>query len=62
MNKFGKMNLQNYSIKTSQADKDLLYIFNRAKKTHASNLGKVANYEYYRHIKEYHLLWTLVNI
>ncbi len=47
MNKFGKMNLQNYSIKTSQADKDLLDIFDRAQKTHASTLGKVGNYEYY---------------
>ena len=47
MNKFGRMNLQNYSIKTSQADKDLLDIFDRAQKTHASTLGKVGNYEYY---------------
>jgi hypothetical protein len=47
MNRFGKMNLQNYSIKTSQADKDLLDIFDRAQKTHASTLGKVGNYEYY---------------
>ena len=47
MNKFGKMNLQNYSIKTNQADKDLLDIFDRAQKTHASTLGKVGNYEYY---------------
>ena len=44
MNKFGKMNLQNYSIKTNQADKDLLDIFDRAQKTHASTLGKVGNY------------------
>ena len=47
MNKFGKMNLQNYSIKTNQADKDLLDIFDRAQKTHASTLGKVGNYDYY---------------
>ena len=47
MNKFGKMNLQNYSIKTSQADKDLLDIFDRAQKTNASTLGKVGNYDYY---------------
>ena len=46
-NKYGKMNLQNYSIKTSQADKDLLDIFDRAQKTHASTLGKVGNYDYY---------------
>ena len=47
MNKFGKMNLQNYSIKTNQADKDLLDIFDRAQKTNASTLGKVGNYDYY---------------
>ena len=47
MNKFGKMDLQNYSIKTNQADKDLLDIFDRAQKTPASTLGKVGNFEYY---------------
>ena len=47
MNSFGKMNLQNYSIKTNKADKDLLDIFDRAQKTPASTLGKVGNFEYY---------------
>ena len=46
LDKFGKMDLQNYSIKTSQADKDVLDLFDRAQKTHASTLGKVGNFQY----------------
>ena len=47
LNKFNQIDLKHYSIKTSQADKDLLDIFDRAQKTHASTLGKVGNYEYF---------------
>ena len=46
LTKFSTMDLQNYSIKTNQADKDVLELFDRAQKTHASTLGKVGNYEY----------------
>ena len=46
LDKFSKMDLQNYSIKTNQADKDILDLFDRAQKTHASTLGKVGNYQY----------------
>ena len=45
--KFGNMDLQNYSIKTNQADKDLLELFDRAQKTRASTLGKVGNFQYF---------------
>ena len=47
VSKFGKMDLQNYSIKTNQADKDLLELFDRAQKTRASTLGKVGNFQYF---------------
>ena len=44
---FSKMDLQNYSIKTNQADKDILDLFDRAQKTHASTLGKVGENQYF---------------
>ena len=46
LDKFSKMDLQNYSIKTNQADRDILDLFDRAQKTHASTLGKVGNFQY----------------
>ena len=47
LDKFGKMDLQNYSIKTNKADKDILDLFDRAQKTRASTLGKVGNFQYF---------------
>ena len=44
---YSKKKIQNYSIKTNQADTDILDLFDRAQKTHASTLGKVGNFEYY---------------
>ena len=44
---YSKTDLQNYSIKTSQADKDILDLFDRAQKTHASTLGKVGENQYF---------------
>ena len=42
-----KTDIKTYSIKTNQADKDILDLFDRAQKTHASTLGKVGNFQYY---------------
>ena len=41
------MDLQNYSIKTNKADKDILDLFDRAQKTRAPTLGKVGNFQYF---------------
>ena len=47
LDKFSKMDLQNYSIKTNKADKDILDLFDRAQKTRAPTLGKVGNFQYF---------------
>ena len=47
LDKFSNMDLQNYSIKTNKADKDILDLFDRAQKTRAPTLGKVGNFQYY---------------
>ena len=44
---YEKLNVKTYSIKTAQADTDLLEIFDRSQRTLAATLAKVGDYEYY---------------
>lgn len=44
---YQKLNVKTYSIKTAQADTDLLEIFDRSQRTLAATLAKVGDYEYY---------------
>ena len=47
MRHYALLNVKNYSIKTAQADTDLLEIFDRSQRTNAATLAKVGDYEYY---------------
>ena len=47
MNNYNNLNVKTYSIKTAQADTDLLEIFDRSQRTLAATLAKVGDYEYY---------------
>ena len=48
LHNYTKINVKSYSIKTAQADSDLLEIFDRSQRTHAATLTKVGDYTYYR--------------
>ena len=47
MKHYNLLNVKNYSIKTAQADTDLLEIFDRSQRTNSATLAKVGDYEYY---------------
>ena len=47
MRHYALLNVKNYSIKTAQADTDLLEIFDRSQRTLAASLAKVGDYTYY---------------
>ena len=47
MRHYALLNVKNYSIKTAQADTDLLEIFDKSQRTNAATLAKVGDYEYY---------------
>ena len=44
---YQNLDVKSYSIKTAQADTDLLEIFDRSQRTLAATLAKVGDYEYY---------------
>ena len=48
LHNYTKINVKSYSIKTAQADSDLLEIFDRTQRTRAATLTKVGDYTYYR--------------
>ena len=48
LHNYAKLNVKSYSIKTAQADSDLLEIFDRAQRTNAATLSRVGDYTYYR--------------
>ena len=48
LHNYTKIKVKSYSIKTAQADSDLLEIFDRTQRTHAATLTKVGDYTYYR--------------
>jgi len=45
---YNKLNVKSYSIKTNQADTDLLEIFDKSQNTKAATLSKVGDFNYYR--------------